>query len=449
MPRKPWIALLAGGLLLLPHPGAAREDEPIPASPRLAALRDEVAAGGHAALDRFWQRIAQEGTPLVEPVAGGPGPGEVLVTFLWRGDEETRNVLLAAPPVDLAGEEGIAEARLRRLPGTDVWYKSRRMRADARFGYGFLVNDSLVPFAQATPAEEEARWATLRPDPLNPRRSPELPSLAELPAAPPQPWIEPRPGVPAGRLEERSFASARLGNERIVRVYTPPGYDPQGKPYGLLIFLDGRTYSSDIPTPTMLDNLLAAGRLPPLVAVFVANPSPGARIRELACHPPFAEFLASELLPWVRRGYRVAADPRRTVVVGSSLGGLAAACAALRHSEAFGNVLALSGSFYWQPPPDADDAGHAGDAEPEWLARQLATGPKLPLRFYLEAGLLEGRPRPEGPSLLESNRHLRDVLQAKGYDVAYRDFNGGHSILSWRGALADGLLALLGTRPKP
>jgi len=389
-PRKLWIAFLAGGLLLHPRPGAAQGEQPSPASPRLAALREEVAADGSAALARFWQRVSQEGTPLVEPVAGAAG--EVLVTFLWRGDQETRNVLLFAPPADLAGEDGIAEARLRRLPGTDVWYKSRRMGADARFGYGFLVNDSLVPFAKATPAEEEARWAALRPDPLNPRRTPELPSLAELPAAPKQPWIEPRPGVPAGRLEERSFASARLGNERIVRVYTPPGYDPKGKPYGLLILLDGRTYSSDIPTPTILDNLLAAGHLPPLVAVFVANPNPETRTRELSCHPPFAEFLARELLPWIRRGYRVAADPRRTVVVGSSLGGLAAACAAWRHSDAFGNVLALSGSFYWQP---LADAGHGGDAEPEWLARQLATGPKLPLRFYLEAGLLEGRPRPE------------------------------------------------------
>jgi enterochelin esterase family protein len=43
----------------------------------------------------------------------------------------------------------------------------------------------------------------------------------------------------------------------------------------------------------VLDNLLAAGRIPPLVTVFVANPSAEARVRELSCHPPFAEFLTS------------------------------------------------------------------------------------------------------------------------------------------------------------
>ena len=140
--------------------------------------------------------------------------------------------------------------------------------------------------------------------------------------------------------------------------------------------------------------------------------------------------------PFWRRGYRVTADPARTAIAGSSLGGLAAACAASKSSNVFGNVLSLSGSFYWRPP---------GEIEPEWLARQLATGPKLPLHFYLEAGLMEDRPpRPEGPSLLASNRHLRTVLQAKGYAVEYREFNGGHSILNWRGSLADGLLALFG-----
>ncbi len=430
---NPRIACVAGLLLLLAGRGPASAEEV--ASPRLSALRREVEMGGPATLERFWRRMAEEGTPLVEPVAGEGS--EPLVTFLWRGGDETRNVLVVASPSDLASAEGIDEARLSRLPGTDVWYRSRRMRADARFAYAFSVNDSLVPAAKATEQEEEARWAALKPDPLNPRRAPEpLVSLAELPAARKQPWIEPHPDVPAGRVEEHRFRSERLGNERILRIYTPPGYDPQGKPYGLLVVLDGKTYTSDVPTPTILDNLLAARRIPPLVAVFVANASPQARSLELSCHPPFAEFLARELIPWVRRGYRVTADPARTVIAGSSLGGLAAVCAAAKSSDVFGNVLSLSGSFYWRSP---------GEPEPESLARQLATGPKLPLRFYLEAGLMEDRPpRPEGPSLLASNRHLRTVLQAKGYAVEYREFNGGHSILSWQGSLADGLLALFG-----
>jgi hypothetical protein len=40
--------------------------------------------------------------------------------------------------------------------------------------------------------------------------------------------------------------------------------------------------------------------------------------------------------------------------------------------------------------------------------------------------------------------HLRDVLQAKGYDVYYMEFNGGHNYICWQGTLADGLPALMG-----
>jgi enterochelin esterase-like enzyme len=427
------IALLAS-LFLSAVPSPARVENL--ASPRLAALHRELEAGVPAALERFWREISQAGTPLVEPVAGRAGAGdEAIVTFLWRGGDGSGNVLVVISPADLATAEGLAAARLVRLPGSDVWYRSRRMRADARFTYALSVHDSLVPLAGATPEREEARWEALQPDPRNPRRVPALrASLVELPAAPKQPWIEPRPGTPAGRLEEHTLRSERLANERIVRVYTPPGYDPAGPPYGLLVVLDGRTYTTDIPTPTVLDNLLAARLLPPLVAVFVANPSPAARGLEMTCHPPFAEFLARELVPWVRRSYRVTADPQRTVLAGSSLGGLAAVYSALRFPDTFGNVLSLSGSFSWKP---------AGESEPEWLARQVATGPKLPLRFYLEAGLMEDQPR-EGASLLSSNRHLRTALQAKGCAVEYREFNGGHSFLNWRGSLADGLLALFG-----
>ncbi len=49
-----------------------------------------------------------------------------------------------------------------------------------------------------------------------------------------------------------------------------------------------------------------------------------------------------------------------------------------------------------------------------------------------------------GRSILVTNRHLRDVLLAKGYEVHYQEFAGGHDYLSWRGTLADGLILLIG-----
>jgi hypothetical protein len=48
------------------------------------------------------------------------------------------------------------------------------------------------------------------------------------------------------------------------------------------------------------------------------------------------------------------------------------------------------------------------------------------------------------PSAVAAHRHLRDVLQAKGYEVHYSEFDGGHEVLCWRGSLAEGLIALTG-----
>jgi enterochelin esterase-like enzyme len=72
---------------------------------------------------------------------------------------------------------------------------------------------------------------------------------------------------------------------------------------------------------------------------------------------------------------------------------------------------------------------------------QFETTQKLPLRFYLEAGLFET----DAPlNILTENRRRRDVLKAKGYPITYSEFAGRHDYLNWRGSLADGLIALAG-----
>jgi enterochelin esterase family protein len=251
--------------------------------------------------------------------------------------------------------------------------------------------------------------------------------------APPQPFVRPRPNAPAGKVEMFRLPSRVLGNERRVWVYTPPGDAPIQQPLGLALLLDGWEYLHFIPTPTILDNMIHGGLIPPLAAVLLAIPDRG---RELSCHPPFVDFLAQELLPFVRERYRVASDPGQTIVAGASLGGLAAAYAGLQRPDLFGNVLSQSGSFWWKPE---------GDAEAEWLCRQFAARPRAPLRFYLEIGLLEDLPSTaDAPGMLTVNRHLRTVLLAKGYPVHYVEFNGRHDFCNWQGGLCDGLSALVG-----
>jgi len=44
--------------------------------------------------------------------------------------------------------------------------------------------------------------------------------------------------------------------------------------------------------------------------------------------------------------------------------------------------------------------------------------------------------------MVAQNRHMRDVLLLKGYDVTYHEYAGGHDYACWRGSLADGLMTL-------
>src|ERR1700722_18764739 len=83
--------------------------------------------------------------------------------------------------------------------------------------------------------------------------------------------------------------------------------------------------------------------------------------------------------------------------------------------------------------------------ETGWMARQFIASSKLPLRFYLDAGAFEFDSNGTGGGILETSRDMRDVLLAKGYDVHYQQFAGGHDYLSWRGTFADGLIDLIGT----
>jgi len=442
LPRRKYLLFGLIGLvtLIAIYRSAKAQDEQRIISPRLSALQRELEAGNAAALENFWQEISKQGAPLVELIAGDDGYR--LVTFLWRAREETRNVVIFG---GVAGSE-FGQNQLTRLRETDLWFKTYRVRNDARFFYSLAANDSLVPLAKLNPKDSQAwlqRFAKFKADPLSPRpiyKTMPATSAVELPGAPPQPWITKQADVLAGNLEWKKLKSALLNNERAVGIYTPPGYKTDGQPYGLLLLCDGFDYALLVPTPVILDNLLAKNLLPPLVAVLIGNPTPTSRNVELPCNAGFADFLAKELIPWVRQNYNVTADPKQTVMAGSSYGGLAASYAAFRHPEVFGNVLSQSGAYWWKP----DDA-----AEHEWLSKQFVASPKLPVRFYLDVGLMERGPtQDDGPSMIIVNRHLRDVLQAKGYVVHYREFNGGHEYINWRGTLADGLLLLLGAEKR-
>ncbi|MCW2246591.1 enterochelin esterase family protein [Azospirillum fermentarium] len=412
--------------------GAGQQIAPpaVPLSPTIAAMAAALERG--EGTDGFWQRMAEAGTPLVEPLK----PGTVILTFLQRGAQ--RNVrLLGGPTAD--------HEMLERLGTSDIWYKSFTVPDGTRLAY------KLAPDVPDFPGTcRECRMAILsqaQADPLNrhpwPDDAPDRFSRwsgVDLPAAPPMPGVGVPPAPVPGTVAVHRFASARLGNTRDVAIYTPPGFDPLTRDTVLLVLFDGDDYRTQVPTPAILDHLTGTGRLPPVVAVFVGNVDATSRARELPANPDFAAMLADELVPWVAAKTGLSPRPERTVLGGSSYGGLAAVTAALEYPQRFGNALSISGSFWWHPagtPPERANIVAAWAAERE----------RQPVRFFLSAGLFENG-TPDDIGIRDANRHLRDVLAAKGYDVTHREYAAGHDYYSWRGVLGDGLLALFG-RPSP
>lgn len=411
-------------------------------SPRIQRLVYALAHAESGAVDAFWAEVASSGAPLIEPVPGVQG--ESLVTFLHRGSEGAANVTLVSALTGL----DFAASQFTLLPTTDLWYLTTQARDDLRTTYHIAVGDSLQPIAEETDLERRiAGWMV---DALNPRRftipaDDDIPgdqeysaSVVELPSAPAQPYGVSRDGIAKGEVTQFRLNSRILSNERRVWVYTPPNHASGTEPCTLVILFDAPTSLNVIPTPMIVDNLLAQGRIPPVVLVGIDSLSQQTRAVELMCHQPFADFLAHELLPWLHARYHISDDPADVVLAGQSAGGVAAAFAAMRYPTLFGGVLSQSGAFWWAPEHDA---------QPEWLTRAFADAPMVPLRFYMDAGLLEtfAGPNAHGVDILAANRRLRDVLAAKGYSVTYAELHSGHDYIQWRGTMADGLLQLLGS----
>lgn len=377
-------------------------------SPQIASLLDDPGS-----LGAFWERVTATGTPLVEPWRDGSN----LVTFLWRGQARSTRVWWGL------------DVELDRLTGTDLWHATRVLPSDLHTIYCLrhdgdpeLPSDGGGQGRTHIDGRNPLRLC-YRADPADPDDHDQWASVISLPDAPPEPWLATRPGVPAGSITDAPLS-------RPVAVYRPAGTPTEGLP--VLVIFDGWVARTAQRVPTVLDNLIAAGEIPPVVALFVSSFS-ATRDDELTPASDMGDFVTGELLGWARTSLGAGLDGRANIITGSSRGGLTAAAIALSAPSDFGAVISQSGSFWWP----ADDPGR--------LIREAGTRPPADVRFYLDVGIFETQPTPAGAqSQIDVNRAMRDVLRRRGYHVAYAEYTGGHDYVNWRRTFADGLIAVCG-----
>lgn len=372
-----------------------------------------------AAVERFWATVAAR-TPLLETAA----EGKRTVTFLWR-DAEAEEVLLFANRI--TDERDLGASLMRRLPGTDVWHLSYRMRDDWRASYGFVrrMPGEAWPWSAGDQLAIRRGLDRALPDPRNPRECRNRPgvplSVVELPDAPPQPWLEPPADAVRGEVSEHLLPGGRR-----LWVYAPPGGLEAGLP--VCVLLDGEVWTSTQDAAGTVDALIADGMIRRCALLMPESGGRDRRWRDLDADGEGARWIVEELLPWAAPRFGFSRAPADTVVAGQSLGGYTALRAAVEHPEAVGGALAQSASLWQRELGDVLERSSGGEA----LRRS---------RFFVEVGAQEWVLQPP-------NASFAAALKRTGAEVHYREFNGGHDYACWRGGFADGLIRLFPAEPR-
>ncbi len=345
--------------------------------------------------NRLLELARQHGTPIISAN---------MATFVWQGDE---------PPA-LRGDWNNWEPAGWERVSASLWRHDAPLPADAYLEY-YLGSDELHT-----------------PDPLNPRRTPnglgQVNSYFYMPDARPTPLARRRRNVPHGtitrhRVDVDKFA---LGRQRDLFLYQPP----TSQPSPLLLVFDGQDYFRRAKLPTIVDNLIAAGRMQPIALAMVANAGRLGRFVEYACNEGTLIFIRKQILPLAGRPLNLLDIGRRPGtfgVMGASMGGLMALYTGLRMPDLFGRVLSQSGAFdLWGHQPVTTDLLHGSGVKP--------------LHVWMDVGRYEW--------LLESNRAMRALLKSRVFSLAYREYNGGHNYPAWRDDLWRGLEHLFPGRHK-
>lgn len=246
--------------------------------------------------------------------------------------------------------------------------------------------------------------------------------------------------VPHGAVASVYYHSRALGKPRRMHVYTPPGYESGEGRYPVLYLLHGAT-DSDASWSTVgragviLDNLIASGKVRPMIVVMPAGhtgpfrfgpPGDNAFERQMA---EFVTDFREEIRPYIERTYRVRDGAAYRAIAGLSMGGAQTLEIAFGQPEDFSaigvfssGVFGIAGGFGGQAPNSTWEQEHAAALD---SAAQREPQPKV----WFATG--------KDDFLVETSRKTVEMLKRHGLNVDYRETEGGHTWLNWRDYLAE------------
>jgi enterochelin esterase-like enzyme len=259
-------------------------------------------------------------------------------------------------------------------------------------------------------------------DPINPRmklRARTSASMVEVPAPAPSLWDA--RDVPHGTVAINYQKSKALNGEtRSFWVYTPPGYESSKRSYPVLYLFHG---SNDTAggwvlagqANYILDNLLAEGRLTPMIVVMpFGHAVPFGSPRELQATNTdvFERYLLSDVLPAVETKYRVKKTRADRAVAGLSMGGGQSLAIGLKNANLFSAIGAFSAAV-----PDKMETRLEG------LAKQKST------LLWFACGVDD--------FLIQRSKDLDALLTQRKIPHTYRQTPGAHTYTVWRQYLGE------------
>jgi len=209
---------------------------------------------------------------------------------------------------------------------------------------------------------------------------------------------------------------------RQVAVYVPKQY-VAGTAAPFIIGADG----PDNLLFTVLDNLIAEGKIPAMIAISIGNGSGDAQGSERGLEYDtmsglYAEFVENEILPLVESKCQVklTKDPAGRATMGGSSGGSCALIMAWYHPEWYHRVLTWSGTYInqqwpWNPKTPQGAWGFHENIIPK--------SRKKPLRIWMEVGDQDlfnpNIMRDDMHDWVLANENMAKVLAAKGYQYQF------------------------------
>ncbi len=246
-----------------------------------------------------------------------------------------------------------------------------------------------------------------------------IPIVNTRPEWKPHPDAVARDDVPHGTVEKMPPWESTIfpGTTRDWAVYVPAQYNAD-QPAALMVFQDGegmRNVNGRWRVPTVFDNLIARGDMPPTIAVFINPGHDKSKPRRNGRHSNrsfeydslgdrYVRFLLEEIVPEVRKKYNISDDPELHAIGGSSSGAICAFTAAWERTDFFHKVYSSVGSF---------TNLRGGNVYPSLVRK---TEPK-PIRVYMAD--TSGDVDNAFGSWPWANRQMASALKYMGYDVRF------------------------------